>query len=247
MHESGPMWKNIPLLALVLALIGTSAVGQTLEFGVVGGIPVTSAFETGTSTGLYGPVGATSATRRYTAGPMIGVQLPHGFGVEFDALYGRLGFDQQSSYFMPDQQQIYSVHVRTTAGSWDLPVLGQYRLPRFRSLTPYVKGGVSIRELGGVSTISSTTIQQPGLATGPVFSQTGSTFGIPRSTTGGVAALGFATQLKFLQISPEVRYTRWGADRISNPNSVSNRMLHSDQNQLEILVGISFLGSPFAR
>lgn len=247
MHDFGPMWKNIPIVPLILALIGTSAVGQTLEFGVVGGIPVTSAFQTGTSAGLYGPVGATSATRRYTVGPMIGIQLPHGFGVEFDALYGRLGFDQQSSYFMPDQQQIYSVHVRTTAGSWDLPVLGEYRLPRFRSLTPYVKGGVSFRELGGVSTVTSTAIQQPGVPAGAVFSQTGSTFGISRSTTGAVAALGFATRFKFLQFSPEVRYTRWGADSISNPNSASNRLLHSNQNQLEVLVGISFLGSPFAR
>lgn len=230
------MVKNI----LLLALFSTVGIGQTLEFGVVGGIPVTSAFETGSSTGLFGPVGATSATRRYTVGPMIGVQLPHGFGVQFDALYRRLGFDQQSSYLMPLQQQVFSVHVRTTAGSWDFPVLGQYRLPHFRSLRPYIKGGVSFRELGGVSTVTSTTIQQPGLLPTRASNQTASTFGVPRSNTGGVFGVGVALPFKFLQISPEIRYTRWGADSVPNP------LLHSDQNQLDILVGISFLGSPFA-
>jgi hypothetical protein len=235
------MLRNV----LLLALLGTAGIGQTLEVGVAAGIPVTSAFETGYQTGVsagpYGPAGATSATRRYTVGPMIGVQLPRGFGVEFDALYRRLGFDQQYSYFIPDQFETVYVHVRTTAGSWDLPLLGRYQFRHFRALSPSVKGGVSFRDLGGVSTTTGMKIQQASLPIGPGFNQTGSAFGIRRSTTGGVVGLGLALRLKFLQISPEVRYTRWGADRFLNP------LLSSNQNQVDVLVGIAFLSSPFRR
>src|SRR5690242_8796025 len=67
---------------LCLVCLVSVAWGQSITLGVIGGVPVTEAYETGT--GLYphfcNYAGASSATRRYTVGPELRISLPHGFG-----------------------------------------------------------------------------------------------------------------------------------------------------------------------
>ena len=52
---------------------------------------MTPSFTTGEEFHIGFGEGATSATRWYTVGPMVRVALPHGLGVEVDALYTRVG------------------------------------------------------------------------------------------------------------------------------------------------------------
>jgi hypothetical protein len=103
--------------------------------------------------------------------------------------------------------------------------------PLVCALSPYADAGVSFRHLGGVSTTTESFVELPGYGT-----QTGtsSTFGIDRSNHGGVVGFGLDVRLRVARISPEIRYTRWGADHNFDPQ------LHSNPNQVSLLVGIAF-------
>lgn len=212
---------------LFVGIYTTACFGQHLEAGVKGGIPVSSAFETGSFFTLDFGEAAFSSTRRYTIGPMVGLRLPHGLGVEVDALYSRLGFDD-----LTKSAGVFFSRTRTIAGSWEFPIIGKYHFGSFSALSPYVDGGVSFRHLGGVSTTTEQFIDLPGYGT-----QVGAsgTFGIDRSNHGGVVGFGLEVHAGILRISPELRYTRWGAD-----SNLDHPQLHSNQNQVSLLVGIAF-------
>jgi len=123
---------------LLFAYIPLACCGQTVEIGVRAGVPLMQAFETGSEFHIDFGEGATSATRRYTVGPMWRVSIPHGFGVEFDVLYKRLGFD--------DVQKNLGVayyYTRAIANSWEFPVLGTYRFLARLPVKPYVSGGAA--------------------------------------------------------------------------------------------------------
>jgi opacity protein-like surface antigen len=57
-----------------------------------------------------------------------------------------------------------------------------------------------------------------------------------KTTTGFVVGAGLDVHVLVIHISPEVRYTRWGAQHFLSPNGG----LQSNQNQAEFLVGITF-------
>src|SRR6266849_1996698 len=80
------------LLGMV-PLLTASCFGQRLEIGAKLGVPLSPTFETSSFFTIGFGEGASSATRRYTSGPTGGLLLAHGFGLEFDGLYKRLGFD----------------------------------------------------------------------------------------------------------------------------------------------------------
>jgi hypothetical protein len=54
--------------------------------------------------------------------------------------------------------------------------------------------------------------------------------------TGVVLGGGLELKLPFIRISPEIRFTRWGAKNITDLGGV----LHLNQNQAEFLIGITF-------
>src|SRR5262249_54587138 len=116
------------------------------------------------------------------------------------------------------------------AGSWEFPVLGKFRFRRFPTTSPYLDGGVSFRHLTGVSTTGFQT-------TLPLGSFSNNNFGIDRSTHGGVVGVGLEFRAAILHISPEIRFTRWGADRTNNSEFLA---VHSSQNEVSFLVGIAF-------
>ncbi|HXP87765.1 MAG TPA: outer membrane beta-barrel protein [Bryobacteraceae bacterium] len=210
-------------LVVFAALVPLASFGQRFQFGVKGGVPLSDTMETGSA---YGE-GATSATRRYTVGPTVELGLSHGFSVEFDALYRRLGFDD-TEYFAPE-----FTLTRTTAGSWEYPILGKFRFLRRPIMSLYVDGGPAFR---GITGVSSTTRQYYGGLGGP-FSTT-TTFSSAtlnnRSSHGVVVGVGADFHTWLPHISPEVRYTRWGTGQ--NLDSV----LQSNPNQLDLLVGLTF-------
>jgi len=128
--------------ARTLFLVATAlpCFGQPVEFGVKGGIPLTEAFETGSFFLIEFGEGATSATRRYTIGPTVETRLPHGFGVEFDVLYKRLGFDDLTkdlgvNLFPPaDFRKFLGI---SSAGDLSASALAAIEsLPRERSIVP---------------------------------------------------------------------------------------------------------------
>jgi opacity protein-like surface antigen len=54
--------------------------------------------------------------------------------------------------------------------------------------------------------------------------------------TGFVAGAGIELKVPLIRISPEIRFTRWGATSISDLGGA----LRSNQNQVEVMVGITF-------
>src|SRR6266571_4904907 len=78
---------------LLFVIIALPSVGQRLEIGARAGVPITDTFETSSAFNITFGEAADSTTRRYTIGPTVGVRLQHGLGVEFDALYRRVGFN----------------------------------------------------------------------------------------------------------------------------------------------------------
>jgi hypothetical protein len=212
---------------VLLTVVVTACFGQQIEIGAKIGVPVTSAFETGSEFHIDFGESATSATRRYTIGPMIGVQLSHRFGLEFDALYKPLGFDR-----LVKSGGLLFIHTRTTADSWEFPLVAKFRLLSLRAMSPYVAGGVSFRHSSRVSSV--TEYSPESLVLTPRSTGSDSETLSNRSGRGGVVCAGLEIRLSFLRLSPEARYTRWGADRNLDPQ------LHSSQNQAEVLLGISF-------
>jgi hypothetical protein len=75
---------------------------QRVSLGVIGGVPVTDAFETANFDTGPGGGGRTlidydSRAKQYTVGPAVEVSLPLGVALEFDALYKRLNYNFYSA------------------------------------------------------------------------------------------------------------------------------------------------------
>ncbi len=109
------------------------------------------------------------------------------------------------------QDNLTSPVVRSTNTTWEFPILAKYTL-RLPVIKPYVDAGPSFR----TTTDATRYLSNKGVAAG----------------------IGVDIHALFIHISPEMRYTHWGTDSI--PSGISNIVAHSDQNQAEFLVGISF-------
>src|SRR5438445_12790750 len=99
------------LLFLLLAAAGARA---QFSFGVKGGIPATDAFE---ASAAY-----RQESKRYTVGPMVELGLPLRFGLEFDALYKRLGYSETAEIFGTRSYTSFR------AASWEFPLILRYHL-----------------------------------------------------------------------------------------------------------------------
>lgn len=194
--------------------------GQSLEFGVKGGVPVTRAFETGSEFHLAFGESATSGTRRYTVGPMLRAQIAGRFDIEFDALYKRLGFVDVT------EVALATTYTRVIGNSWEFPLLGSYR---FLPVAPYISAGPSFR----VTTAKFLSARNTFPGGGTVLpAPSGSPILEHRSGYGVGAAGGAQVRTGRIRISLEGRYTRWAADVDEDP------YLHSNHNQFEMLLGL---------
>jgi hypothetical protein len=150
---------------------------------------------------------------------MIEIGLTHGFAVEFDAVYHRQGF---FSAFYHDTVYYTS---RERDNSWEFPLLLKYKL-RFSVLSPFVEAGVAPRTISGRV-----------VSAGP--------FGpsVPLSyspSVGFVAGGGLQFNLGHLRLTPQVRYTRWATAPVGGLYYSLGSTYSSNQNQLDVLVGISW-------
>ena len=198
---------------LLLLVMSSSGVFAQVSFGVRGGVPFTDFFHAVSNPGET----FESNSTRFILGPSVELHLPAGIGLEADALYRH--FQYNASYNQID------VLVKSTANSsWEFPLLVKYRAPG-PFVRPYVDGGVAWDRWSGVKQI--TQIPNIGRLTNSSVS------GI---NTGFVLGAGIELHLPVIKLSPEVRYTRWGAKNITDLGGA----LRSNQNQAEFLLGVTF-------
>jgi hypothetical protein len=97
-----------------------------------------------------------------------------------------------------------------------------------------VEAGVAWDTLSGMKQSITDTLF-PGQ---PTTTTTGNPAELRHSTTTGfVVGGGVDVHMLLLHISPEVRYTHWGAEHFRD---AVNGLLHSNRNQAEFLVGFTF-------
>jgi opacity protein-like surface antigen len=209
-----------PLFLLLLS--ATAALSQPFSFGVKAGVPLTDFLSTVQSPNF----GFNSNTKRYIVGPTVELRLPFGLGIELDALYRRL--DYTSSTNLID----VFISGNTTGNAWEFPLLAKYRFPS-KVLRPYVDAGVAWDTLSGLTQ----TITQTVFPTRTTTTTTSNPAELNKNTVMGfVTGIGLDVKVLLIHLSPEIRYTRWGAQHFLS----SNGGLQSNQNQAEFLLGITF-------
>ena len=206
-----------PVLLFLLGSISVFA--QPFSAGIKGGVPFTD-FLNAAGNGVFN---YTAPTQRYIIGGVAEVRLPLGLGVEFDALYRRLGYTGSGNLV-----DVFTASA-TTANNWEFPLLLKYRF-HFPVVRPYLDAGVAWDTLAGLKQ-TITGVSQLDL------SSTSSPSELKKNTTMGfVVGGGVDIHAIFLHISPEIRFTRWNSAQISDAAG----LLHSNLNQAEFLVGFTF-------
>jgi opacity protein-like surface antigen len=215
-----------PLFLLLFGLLfgAAPAFSQPFSFGLKGGLPMTD-FLNAAQSGI-GQLTFTSTTNRYIVGPTAELRLPFGLGVEVDALYRHFNYAESGNISHT------LINANTTSSAWEFPLLVKYRLPG-KIIHPYVDGGVAWDTLSGLTQ----AVTQLTTGVGTSKSSTGNPPELINSTSRGfVLGAGISVKALLIRISPEVRYTRWGARHFLDPNGG----LSSNQNQAEFLLGITF-------
>ncbi len=207
----------------MLMLLGAvSAWPQLFSAGVKGGVPFTDFLESAST----GRVSFDPTTYRYLVGPTAELHLPAGFAVEFDALY------RHFSYTGTISGVDAITNSRTSGNSWEFPILLKYRFP-VPLARPFVDGGVAFNTLSGLKQTIVTTVLPNHSSTvtneNPAEVQNNNTMGV-------VLGVGLDIHAILLHVSPEIRFTRWTNQQLLS----SNGLLHSNLNQAEFLVGITF-------
>lgn len=206
------LWKRASLLALCTAALALSSFAQNpLSVGVRVGLPFTDLVDANSRSDVF------SATRHYTFGPTVGINLPAGFGIQADALYKRFAFGRPGQFIgnFPAAD--------TTGNSWEFPVMVKWTAPG--KVAPFVNAGASFRNWSGVDQLGN-------FVTGQDFTELDD-----KMNVGFVAGGGLALKLGVMQISPEIRYTRWDVNNFADG---VRDVLKSNRNQAEVLVGFTF-------
>lgn len=207
-------------LTLLVCAIMASAIAQPVSVGMKVGVPVTDALET-----FQGNQAAyVTNTHRYLFGPTVQLNLPFRFSIEVDALYKRLGYEY-NQFGGPGSPTT----TRTTANSWEFPVLGKWAV--FPGpVRPFIDFGANFRHISGVDQIRDTA-SAVNVIVNPVPEfhkdfDIGATFGA-----------GVEFKAGWLRLTPEFRYTRWGSENFRDPVA---SLLRTNKNQGDFLIGLTF-------
>jgi opacity protein-like surface antigen len=204
-----------PLFLLLLGAV--SAWAQLFSYGVRAGVPLNNFLDAAKSQQFA----FNSTTDRFIVGPTAELHLPFGLGVEFDILYRRFNYNGSGT--------LAGVVTSSSAAgnAWEFPLLAKYRFPT-KMVHPYVDAGVAWDTLSGLkqaitrNSITTSTSSPAELNT--------------TATRGFVMGAGLSVKVLVIHVSPEIRFTRWGAQHFIDANG----LLHSNVNQGEFLVGITF-------
>lgn len=209
----------------LLLFAASAAFSQPISFGIKGGMPMTDFVDAASS----GRFTASSVTNRYIVGPTVELRLPFGLGVEADVLYRH--FRYTSAGIVGIGPNNTSLFTDTTSGAWEFPLLAKYRF-KGKLVRPYVDAGVSWDKLSGLTQAVKSVVNNV-----TTTSTTSNPFELHDNVSRGfVLGAGLDVKVLLLHISPEVRFTRWGARHFIDPAGIVN----SKQNQAEFLVGFTF-------
>jgi opacity protein-like surface antigen len=203
---------------LFLLLFGAaSAWAQLFSYGVRAGVPLNNFLDAAKSQQFA----FNSTTNRYIVGPTAELHLPFGLGVEVDVLYRRFNYNGSGTLAGVVTSN------SATANAWEFPLLAKYRFST-KMVHPYVDAGVAWDTLSGLT---------QAITRNSITTSTSSPAELNTSTTRGfVMGAGLSVKVLVIHVSPEIRFTRWGAQHFIDPNG----LLHSNVNQGEFLVGITF-------
>jgi opacity protein-like surface antigen len=208
-----------PLFLLLFGAV--SAWAQLFSYGVKAGVPLTQFLDAAKSQQFA----FNSTTNRYIVGPTAELHLPLGLGIEFDILYRHFGYDGSGTLAG------IVTSSSATGNAWEFPLLAKYRFPT-KVVHPYVDAGVAWDKLSGLTqTITSTFVALTTTTTTSTPAELNTT-----ATRGFVLGGGVSVKVLVIHLSPEIRFTRWGAQHFIDPNG----LLHSNLNQGEFLLGITF-------
>jgi opacity protein-like surface antigen len=210
-----------PLFLLLFGAV--SAWAQLFSYGVKAGVPLTEFLDAAKSQQFA----FNSTTNRFIVGPTAELHLPFGLGIEFDILYRH--FDYNGSGTLAGIVTSSSA----TGNAWEFPLLAKYRFPKMKIVHPYVDAGVAWDKLSGLTQAITSTVAPNRTATTSTSdpAQLNAT-----ATRGFVMGAGLSVKVLVIHLSPEVRFTRWGAQHFIDPTG----LLHSNLNQGEFLLGITF-------
>lgn len=217
------------LFALVLGVI--AAVPQPISAGVKAGVPLTDLLDA--RPGAFFVNG--SVTNRYLIGPTVEARLPFGLGVEVDAIYRHFRYTSSGG-----RVNVFGSSA-ATGNDWEFPLLAKYRFHKPPG-RPYVDTGIAWDVVSGHSQNISTVfpVTAPGPPTTTTFS---SGLGASHNLVSGfVIGGGLEMHAGFVQVSPEVRYTRWFSQHFTSTDFEFG-ILASQQNQAEFLLGLTFSGA----
>jgi hypothetical protein len=127
-------------LALLVALLASALPAQNISVGFRGGVPFTDAFKTVQSAASLGIVKIRPS--HWIFGPTLEIRLPAGFGITFDALYNRLGYEATGQ-------------PRQSGGQWEFPAMLRYRIGPQPLVKPFLAAGGSFNKITGIRTPSS--------------------------------------------------------------------------------------------
>jgi opacity protein-like surface antigen len=204
-----------PLFLLLLGAV--SAWAQLFSYGVRAGVPLNEFLDAAKSQQFA----FNSTTDRFIVGPTAELHLPFGLGVEFDILYRR--FDYNGSGTLAGVVTSNSA----TGNAWEFPLLAKYRFPT-KVVHPYVDAGVAWDTLSGLKQAITRNSLTTSTSSPAELNTT--------ATRGFVMGAGLSVKVLVIHLSPEIRFTRWGAQHFIDANG----LLHSNVNQGEFLVGITF-------
>ena len=216
-----------------LLLFAAAAGAQPFTAGVKAGIPLTN-FVGGSS------APSDSLSQKYLVGGTAEVRLPLGLAIEVDALYRH--FHYPTSYYsllVPGGSgSTIALLTIGPASAWEFPVLLKYRFPGRRA-RPFADAG----PVWDISTGLPTCISQvlvvnpfPPATSPPAASASDPNFSRGQKGVNTGIVIGAGLDINFtLHIMPELRYTRWTSQHFN----ISD-ILHSNQNQAEFMVGLTF-------
>ena len=208
----------------LLFLSAAAAFSQPFSYGVKGGMPMTDFVDAVRAQNIN----ASTTTNRYILGVTGEARLPFGLGVEVDVLYRHFRYSASNGI---GNLTSNLTNIDTTSGAWEFPILAKYRF-KGKIVHPFVDAGVAWDKLSGLTQTVTSVVASVTKST-----TTSSPAELSNGTTRGyVVGAGVDVKALVIHITPEVRFTRWGAKHFLDPTGLIN----SKQNQAEFLVGFTF-------
>lgn len=210
------------LLAFTTA--GALSASDAISVGVKAGVPTAEIVRTaGTIVGL--PYKANVS--RFTAGPVLNVRFTKGLGLEVGAMYKRFQQHAGQQIVTSPPRQVLELKIlpySSTGQSWEFPILGQVRFGR-GPLQPYIETGISFNRLSNLFDVTCALMSFRCPRT-----QSYAPRGTSESRAGFVVGGGAELKLRFVRLSPGIRFTRYGETNAWLPSV----------NSVDVLLGLTF-------